>query len=130
MHLSNIRPYVMYVVMQLCGHLRPLTYWIAAVKAYFILWNTYLLVIELLKHYTTNSFAIKFSLFAEDSYIIQINLIFPQNAKLYIRWPTIKYFICKEAYKLYANIAKVSTNDFLLNRIDANIKQHIIDVER
>ena len=44
--------------------------------------------------------------------------------------PTIKYFICKEAYKLYSNIAKVSTYDFLLNRIDVTIKQHIIDVER
>ena len=44
--------------------------------------------------------------------------------------PTIKYFICKEAYKSYSNIAKASTYDFLLNRIDANIKQHIIDVER
>ena len=42
----------------------------------------------------------------------------------------VKYFICKEAYELYSNIAKVSTYDFLLNRIDVTIKQHIIDVER
>ena len=41
-----------------------------------------------------------------------------------------KYFVCKEAYKLYSNIANVSTYDFLLNRIDVTIKQHIIDVEK
>ena len=98
MHLSNIRPYVMYGVMQLCGHLRPLTYWIAAVKAYFILWYRYLLVIELLKHYTTNSFTIKFSLFVEDSSIIQINLLFLLNIKSHIRY--INYIQISQKFPL------------------------------
>ena len=47
-----------------------------------------------------------------------------------LRIPTIKYFVCKEAYKLYSNITKLSTYDFFLNRTDVTIKQHIIDVEK